>query len=81
MLGTKPATRESLLEMLELPENADLKATVCKDPEKKEIILDLVLEIDKVFDSYEEFKSEMHQLKDMKNRSREDTLAGTEAIV
>ncbi len=66
MLGIKPLTREELLEMLERPEHAELKARFEEMGENyKEAILEILIAIYQRFDSIEDFHRDL-ELYEMK---------------
>jgi len=78
MLGKQPLTREKLLEMLDRPENTELRESLESKPMYKEAVILIVLEADKHFNSADEFMAGIETCK-MKNRSL-NALAGSEAI-
>lgn len=57
MIGNKPVTREYLLEILDRPEMEELKQRLESNQKHKEIIIELIIEFDKHFDSLEELQA------------------------
>ena len=57
MTGRKPATRERILELLDKPENAELKGKFDAMPQYRDFVIKMVIGISNHYDSVEDFRA------------------------